>query len=90
MSGLRSNPLLVSLLTQGLLRADPCGLDIQTDLTGRAVNTIGFALDHLRLIGPPTLGTFGDPIGASYIAMQVHRLVPHFLAGLASTTQSEV
>ncbi len=82
-SGLRSNPLLSSLQAQGWVRADPCGLGIETDLAGRAVNSLGFPLDHLRLVGPPTLGTFGDPIGAAYIAVQVHRLLPHILNGLA-------
>jgi uncharacterized NAD(P)/FAD-binding protein YdhS len=81
-SGLRSNPVLMSLHTQGYLRPHPCGLGIETDLVCRAIDQRGQLLDHLRLVGPPTLGTFGDPIGAIYIAVQVHRLVPQILASL--------
>ncbi len=81
-SGLRSNPLLMSLEAQGFLRAHPCGLGIEADLICRAIDAGGRPLDHLRLVGPPTLGTFGDPIGAIYIAMQVHRLVPEILGTL--------
>lgn len=79
-SGLRTNPMLMSLQAQGFLHADPCGLGIETDLMCRAIDNRGQPVDHLRLVGPPTLGTFGDPIGAIYIAVQVHRVVPHILA----------
>jgi len=78
-SGLRTNPLLMSLQAQGFLHADPCGLGIETDLSCRAIDATGQPVDHLRLVGPPTLGTFGDPVGAIYIAAQVHRAVPHIV-----------
>ena len=81
-SGLRTNPMLMSLQATGFLHVNPCGLGIETDLICRAIDESGQPLDHLRLVGPPTLGTFGDPIGAIYIAVQVHRVLPHILATL--------
>ena len=87
-AGLSRNPLLLSLRNQGFLRPHPCGLGIDTDLDGRAISAQGESLHHLRLIGPPTLGTFGDPIGAIYIGMQVYRLVPRLLDDLTVPVSS--
>ena len=37
---------------------------------------------RLRVVGPPTAGTFGDPLGTLYIAPQIARVVPGMLADL--------
>jgi hypothetical protein len=86
-AGIATNPLLADLLAQGGIRLDPVNLGLDVDLDGRAQDAEGRAQMELRVVGPPTLGTFGDPIGAIYIAIQIHRFLPAIfedLAGLAS------
>jgi uncharacterized NAD(P)/FAD-binding protein YdhS len=73
------NPLLRSLVDQGWLRPDAVGLGYAVDAQCRPIGRDGAVREHLRLIGPPTLGTFGDPGGAMYIAAQIHRMVPSAL-----------
>lgn len=78
-----SNPFLSNLLNEGWLRPDPVGLGFAVDAQCRPLQRNGQVhTAGLRLIGPPTLGTFGDPGGALFIAAQVHRLVPDLLASL--------
>lgn len=77
-----SNPFLRNLLDEGWLRPDPVGLGFAVDAQCRAIGRDERVHTGLRLIGPPTLGTFGDPGGAMFIAAQVHRLVPDLLASL--------
>lgn len=81
------NPLLQSLVAQGWLRPDAVGVGYAVDAHCRAIGADGQVRDRVRLIGPPTLGTFGDPGGAMYIAAQIHRMVPDLLAtlGVAAT-----
>jgi len=86
-AGIATNPLLADLLAQDGIRLDPVNLGLDVDLDGRAQDAEGQAHMELRIVGPPTLGTFGDPIGAIYIAIQIHRFLPAIfedLAGLAS------
>ncbi|WP_066271812.1 FAD/NAD(P)-binding protein [Hydrogenophaga palleronii] len=73
------NPLLKALVDQGTLRADACGIGYAVDPHCRVINAQGEALSRIRLIGPPTLGTFGDPGGAMFIAAQIHRMLPDVL-----------
>ena len=80
------NPLLASLRQQGRLQVDAAGIGFAVDAHGCAIDRAGRADAHLRLIGPPTAGTFGDPLGAMFIAAQVHRLLPHLLSTLESTS----
>ncbi len=77
-----ANPLLRSLVAQGWLQPDAVGVGYAVDAQCRAIGADGQARDRVRLIGPPTLGTFGDPGGAMYIAAQIHRMVPDVLATL--------
>jgi uncharacterized NAD(P)/FAD-binding protein YdhS len=70
------NPLLKALVEHGTLRPDACGIGYAVDPHCRVVNAEGEALSRIRLIGPPTLGTFGDPGGAMFIAAQIHRMLP--------------
>jgi uncharacterized NAD(P)/FAD-binding protein YdhS len=76
------NPFLVSLRSAGRLQIDAAGIGFAVDANGCAVDREGHADARLRIIGPPTAGTFGDPLGAMFIAAQVHRLRPHLLATL--------
>lgn len=77
-----SNPLLNALVQRGWLQTDDCGIGYAVDERCRLVGADGQSTPAVRLIGPPTLGTFGDPGGAMFIAAQVHRLLPDLLLSL--------
>ncbi|MBL0920107.1 MAG: FAD/NAD(P)-binding protein [Hydrogenophaga sp.] len=77
-----NNPLLQSLRVQGWLQSDALGVGYAVDAQCRLLGSDGQARARVRLVGPPTLGTFGDPGGAMYIAAQIHRIVPDVLATL--------
>jgi uncharacterized NAD(P)/FAD-binding protein YdhS len=78
------NPFLQSLRTAGWLQPGPAGLGFAVDDGLCAIDRDGQAHDTLRVIGPPTLGARGDPIGAGYIALNLRRLMPDLLATLTS------
>lgn len=82
------NPLLRSLVAQGWLQPDAVGVGYAVDAQCRPIGRDGAAREHLRLVGPPTLGTFGDPGGAMYIAAQIHRMVPGLLAALGGSVSA--
>jgi uncharacterized NAD(P)/FAD-binding protein YdhS len=88
-SALERDPLLSSLVDQGRLRIDPAGIGVAVDGHCRAIGADGAAQPALRVIGPPTAGTFGDPLGALFIAAQIHRILPDLLATVASSRQAE-
>jgi len=79
--GARDNPLLRSLVARGMLRADPAGIGFEVDDACRPVGRGGGAVSALRMIGPPTAGTCGDPLGVLFIAPQVARVVGSLVAG---------
>lgn len=81
--GARDNPFLADLLAQGLARADDCGLGFAVDAQCRPVGAGGAAHPRLRMVGPPTAGAFGDPLGALFIAPQIRRMLPGVFADLA-------
>jgi uncharacterized NAD(P)/FAD-binding protein YdhS len=81
-AGLAANPMLSALHGAGWIRRDPSGIGFEVDAQCRAVGADGQARSGLRLIGLPTAGRFGDPLGAMYIAAQVHRTVPDILQHL--------
>jgi uncharacterized NAD(P)/FAD-binding protein YdhS len=80
--GADENPFLASLLRNGLLRRDATGLGFAVDAQCRPIGAQGLAHARLRLVGPPTAGTFGDPLGTLFIAPQIARVVPGMLAEL--------
>ena len=82
--GMRANPFLAAASAAGFIRPDPCGMGFDVDAQCRAINTRGQAQGTLRVIGPPTAGTFGDPIGAMFIGAQIHRVLPDLLAALST------
>jgi len=84
-AGLRANPFLASLVEDGWLRIDEAGIGFAVDANCRAIGADGRAHPALRVIGPPTAGTFGDPLGAMFIAVQIWRMLPDALAYLAQS-----
>lgn len=81
-AGMAANPLLSALTAQGHVRLDDCQLGLAVDAHCCALNADGHAQPDLLVIGPATLGTFGDPIGAMFIGGHVHRIVPDVLRTL--------
>jgi len=82
-AGLAGNPFLTSLLQGGWIRRDPCGLGFEVDARCRAVGSDGMARAMLRLVGPPTVGSVGDPIGAVFISLQIHRMLAEVFSEMA-------
>ena len=81
--GVRAHPLLRKLQGQGWLQPDACGLGFAVDAHCRAIGADGQSQPWLRLFGPPTAGSFGDPLGAVFIAVQIYRALPDMLSTLA-------
>jgi uncharacterized NAD(P)/FAD-binding protein YdhS len=79
-----ANPFLADLLAQGLVRRDPTGLGIEVDSQCGPLARDGTHSNRLRIVGPPTAGTFGDPLGVPFIAPQIRRVIPGVLAELRS------
>ncbi|HEX5378544.1 MAG TPA: hypothetical protein VFW47_08205, partial [Phenylobacterium sp.] len=77
--GIAANPFLRALRDAGWVRPDACDLGLEVDGQGRAIANDGQASEVLRIVGPPTLGTFGDPIGAFFVAAQIRRFLPSIL-----------
>ena len=82
-AGLVHNPFLAALARAGWVRPDPSGIGIEVDGETRAVGADGVAQPALRVLGPPSVGSSGDAVGAMFIAAQIHRMLPGALAGLA-------
>ncbi len=76
---LAETPLLAQLLRTGMICPDPSGIGLAVDRDCRAIDSKGKASSRLRIIGPPTAGAQGDPLGSAFIALQVHRIVPSIL-----------
>jgi uncharacterized NAD(P)/FAD-binding protein YdhS len=81
-AGARANPVLGAMMQAGLLRIDASGIGFEVDADCRPVGRDGSTHDRLRLIGPPTAGTFGDPLGAAFIAAQIARIMPSMVESL--------
>jgi len=78
-SGMAGNPFLMSLAHEGLIRQDACALGFEVDANGCAVGKDGSTHSALRVVGPPAMGTFGDPIGAMFIGGHIHRMMKDVL-----------
>jgi len=83
-AGAAANPLLASLLHQGRIRRDASGIGLEVNPQCCVVDAQGRADARVRLFGPPTAGTWGDPLGALYIGTHIHRLMPDVLASLGA------
>jgi uncharacterized NAD(P)/FAD-binding protein YdhS len=87
-SGLASNAFLAALARAGYLIRDPSGLGIAVDRECRPIGVNGDACDRMRVVGPPTAGAFGDPLGAIFIAAQIRRTLPGMLASLTGAPRT--
>ena len=77
-------PLYAALLARGVVRSDASGSGLSVDPQCRAIDRKGVASANLRIIGPPTAGAHGDPLGSAFIAIQVHRVIPEILRALSA------
>jgi len=75
-------PLYASLLARDMICVDPSGIGFAVDAHSRALARDGTAAQRLRIVGPPTTGARGDPLGSPYIAIQIHRMIPDVAAVL--------
>jgi len=82
-AGAAANPFLGALVEQGRLQPDPSGIGFAVDAQCRAIDAHGRAQPGLRVIGPPTAGSFGDPVAVVFIATQIRRVLPDLLRELA-------
>lgn len=87
-SGLASNAFLAALARAGYLVPDPSGLGIAVDRECRPIGVEGRACERMRVVGPPTAGAFGDPLGAIFIAAQIRRTLPGMLASLTAAPRT--
>lgn len=78
--GARSNPFLASLIEQKLIQRDPTGLGFAVDAQCRPLAADGTPSPGLRLIGPPSAGALGDPLGVIFIAPRIRRVLPGIIA----------
>ena len=69
-------PLYATLLARDMICVDPSGIGLAVDAHSRALARDGTAAQRLRIVGPPTTGARGDPLGSPYIAIQIHRMIP--------------
>ncbi len=81
-SGARDNPFLRALLDRGAITIDPSGIGFAVDSHCRPLDRDGHAQPDMRIFGPPSAGTFGDPLGVLFIAPQIRRHVPAMLKRL--------
>jgi uncharacterized NAD(P)/FAD-binding protein YdhS len=80
--GAMRNPFLAALMQQGTLAPHAAGVGFAVDARCRPIGANGAPSDAVRVIGPPTAGAFGDPLGAIFIAAQIRRMLPGVYASL--------
>jgi uncharacterized NAD(P)/FAD-binding protein YdhS len=86
--GASDNPFLSSLIAAGLLRRDPTGFGFQVDAQCRAIGSGARPVERLHVLGPPTAGTFGDPLGVLFIAPQIRRAMPGMIREVARAARA--
>jgi hypothetical protein len=67
-----------------MLSVDASGVGLAVDGRYRAIARDGSAAARLRVVGPPTLGARGDPLGSAFIGIQIYNMIPDLLAVLES------
>jgi uncharacterized NAD(P)/FAD-binding protein YdhS len=72
----RDNPLLDSLVDQGLAQADDLNFGVRVDKLSRVIDARGTPQPELFAFGPITRGTFGEMTGAPDILRQIERVIP--------------
>ena len=78
------NPLLLDLLAQGLVSADPLGLGLEVDADGAALAGDGQVTPGLFALGPPTLGRFFEVSQVAQIRDRAERLAELIIADRAA------
>lgn len=81
-AGARDNPFLAALQRDGVISVDASGLGFSVDQECRPIGADSHTRDSVRIFGPPNVGTFGDSIGAIFIAAQISRALPCLLETL--------
>lgn len=71
------------LVQSGLLVRDESGIGFSVDKACRVIHSNGQASSRIRLVGPATAGVFGDSLGAMFIAVQAHRMLPSLFYDLS-------
>ena len=79
----RGNPVLASLIEQGMLRPHGTGIGFDVGPNCEAIDRDGALQKTLRVIGPPSAGAFGDPVAVVFIAAQIRRLLPELNATIS-------
>lgn len=82
--GVRHNTFLSELMQQGLISVDPSGVGLTAALDCRAIAADGHAHDALRVVVPSISGRLVDQMGAEFLAAQIHRALPDWLATVAA------
>ena len=54
----------------------------EVDAQCRPIGRDGAPTPGLRIVGPPSAGSLGDPLGVPFIAPQIRRMIPGILAEL--------
>ena len=65
------NPFWRQVLADGVGRDCPSGLGVHVDAAGCLISATGVADPSIRVIGPPTLGQFGEATAVPYIVCQI-------------------
>lgn len=75
-AGPGDDPFSQALEAGGLMRPHGSGLGWDVDGNCRAIRKEGDTVRRLFVIGPPSAGVFGDPIGSPFIVAQIWRMLP--------------
>ena len=76
--------LLSAAIDAGLLLPAAAGAGLRVDENCCALNAEGMVQPFLRIVGPPTAGVFGDPVGTIFISAHIARVLPDVLVHLRS------
>jgi uncharacterized NAD(P)/FAD-binding protein YdhS len=83
-------PVLASLATQGVLRADPLGLGIAVDPLGRTIGTDGQSHPRLYVAGPLAREQYGELMGMPQVAGQASAVASEITRLLAAANVAPV
>lgn len=75
---LGADPFVEALLASGQARAHASGIGLDVDQQMAAVDIRGQSNRRISVIGPPSAGALGDPIGAVFICAQIDRLLARY------------
>jgi len=74
-----TDPLLTSLLSQGLMRPDPLCLGLETSVDGALIDRDGVVSDSLYAVGSARKGSLWESTAVPEIREQVYQLVQHLV-----------